>query len=242
MTVQLFEDTASTAVSTEHDELSSSTAPPSLGGSTRLVGPGLMIAGFLVAAALTAGSGPPGAPVLDQFLSRRKFQVSADSNTSDVECSPELAQEVRALFEQGASEFFEDGMHSRFSRALLATLGKHGRGALVAIRQYVLSVNPKPDVVSEALRWLADFGDSTTLVERWAILQDALRDRSARVRDGAILGFAALDDPRAIPLLQQARGREQIAELRRLLDAAIEQLNATAHAAPVARRSSESLD
>lgn len=98
-----------------------------------------------------------------------------------------------------------------------------------------------PDVVSEALRWLADFRDPATFSQRWSILQQTVRDRSPRVRDGAILGFAALDDPRARPLLAEARNVEQIAELRQLFDKVIQQLDATTHAPIPPNRTGEPL-
>jgi hypothetical protein len=103
-------------------------------------------------------------------------------------------------------------------------LAMRGQAAFRAIAEYLFSGNAKPDVVSEGLRWLADFNDASTLTQRWAILQQTLKDRSPRVRDGAILGFAALDDPRARPLLVGARQLEQIAELRALIDQVVAQL------------------
>lgn len=54
-----------------------------------------------------------------------------------------------------------------------------------------------------------------------------LRDPSPRVRDGAVLGFATLDDPRARPFLYEARDSENVDELRRLIEKVVEQLNAT---------------
>jgi hypothetical protein len=101
---------------------------------------------------------------------------------------------------------------------------EHGQDAFRAIAQYVFSGSAKPDVVSEALRWLADFNDPSTLSQRWAILQRTLNNPSPQVRDGAILGFAALDDPAARPLLLNARNWEQIAELRALIDQVVAQL------------------
>ena len=148
----------------------------------------------------------------------------AESSTAAVDVDPLLLAEIRELFEQGASEFFHDGVHSNFSRTLLTTLVQHGQAAFRAIADYLFSGNAKPDVVSEAVRWFADFNDASTLSQRWAILQRTLKDRSPRVRDGVILGFAALDDPRARPLLLEARNLEQISELRALIDQVVAQL------------------
>jgi HEAT repeat protein len=131
-------------------------------------------------------------------------------------------------------------MHSPFSRALLAIVARHGRTAFQAIAEYLFSGAANPDVTSEALRWLGDFEDPATLPQRWVILQRTLEDQSPRVRDGAILGFAALGDPRARPLLLEAQEAEQIAELRLLIDQVVKNLNPT-HASATPHSSTESL-
>ncbi|MGE0363257.1 MAG: HEAT repeat domain-containing protein [Vicinamibacterales bacterium] len=242
MTIQLVEDTAATIDEPEAvlqcDDSSSSTAPEAR--SAKQMQPGMLVAALLVAATLTAG-GATGVSGFRPYFAPRRLEEWTDSATGETECSPELTQEVRDLFALGSSEFFEDGLHSRFSRALLMMLSLHGRAAVLAIRRYVQSADPKPDVVSEALRWLADIADPTSLPERWALLQDALNDGSPRVRDGAILGFAALDDPRALPMLRLAREHEPIDELRRLLSQVMTQLTNTEHATAVADGSRESL-
>jgi hypothetical protein len=190
----------------------------------------MLLAGLVLWAALTTTSPTGTAPIESYF--RRSDEIAAESSTADVERDPELVREVEKLFERGASEFFQDGMYSNFSRSLLTILTQHGRAAFRAITEYVFSGSGNADVVSEALRWLADFDDPATLPQRWAILQRTLRDRSPRIRDGAILGFASLDDPRARSLLLETQESEPIPELRRLIGQVIDQLNATDAPAP----------
>lgn len=235
MTVQFVEETVATNLDAAFEANDTSTARPVSQVPANRVG--ALIASVVLATAL-ASAGAAGAVQIASHTGRRRFEV-AQSATALVESDPELVNQVTDLFEQGGSEFFEDGVHSAFSRSLLLMLAEHGRGAFMAIAEYLFSANVKPDIVSEALRWLADFSDPATLVDRWSILQRTLRDRSPRVRDGAILGFAALDDPRARPLLLEVRHLEQIAELRRLIDQVIEQLDATANAVPAAHRPTE---
>ena len=227
MTVERFAVTTSTSpeeAPPQTDEGASTGLPTDVVG-VRLARPGVFIAGLALSAALAAG-GPSGAFSVTDFR-RRRDDVTAESSTAAVEVDPLLLKEIRELFEQGASEFFHDGVHSNFSRTLLKTLAQHGQAAFRAIADYLFSGNAKPDIVSEALRWFADFNDASTLSQRWAILQRTLKDRSPRVRDGAILGFAALDDPRASPLLLEARDLEQIGELRALIDQVVAQLERT---------------
>ncbi len=223
MIVQHFEETAATSseqilVQTDHG-VSTSRTPDVMG--VRLLRPGLFIAGIVLSAALSSG-GQTGNSI--SLPPRRNDDVICESSTSAVEVGPVLLEEVRELFEQGGSEFFHDGMHSKFSQRLVRTLSQHGLNAFRAISQYLFSGNAKPDVVSEALRWLADFNDASSTALRWAILRRTLSDRSPRVRDGAILGFAALDDSRARSVLLEARNLEQISELRTLIDQVVAQL------------------
>ena len=204
MTGKHFEETASTSSEEtlpQTDERAGTGLPPDVVAVRR---PGPLIASIVLSVALATG-GPLVAFSVPDVRRTRREDAAAESSTAAVEVDPLLLKEIRDLFDQGASEFFHDGVHSHFSRTLLKTLALHGKAAFRAIADYLFSGNAKPDVVSEALRWLADFEDASTLAQRWAILQRTLHDRSPRVRDGAILGFAALDDPRARPLLLEAR-------------------------------------
>lgn len=230
MSFQILEETSATDhESIELDQVADSMSAAPLGAEV-FVGlrPALLMAGFVLAAAMN--SGPSIAPMTHAGTKRRDELVS-DSSTVAGESDPELLAQVRDLFELGASEFFEDGLQSNFSRALLWTLAQHGRRAFDAVAEYVASEPSNPDVVSEALRWMGEIKDPCSLTERWAILRRSLRNSSPRVRDGAILGFAALDDPRARGLLLETRDIERIGELRRLIDLVIAQLEATANGA-----------
>jgi hypothetical protein len=181
--------------------------------------PGQFIAAALLAA--MAGMGGTEPPFM---VSRRRDEAVTESSTELFEVDPVLLIHVRELFEQGASEFFEDGMRSNFSRSLLSMLTQHGRAALRAISEYMFSGLAKPNVASEAVRWLADFNSPATFDQRWAILQRTLRHNSPQVRDEAILGFAALDDPRAANVLRDARNGEKVNQLRTLIDEVVAQL------------------
>ncbi len=230
MSSHVIKETAATSNASElRTDQTVATGHPSEEGALALR-PGVFLAGLVLWAALIA-AGSAGTAPIERYARRRRDETTAESSTAEIERDPELLDEIRKLFEQGASEFFQDGMYSSFSRALLLILAQHGRAAFQAIAEYVFSGAANADVVSEALRWLADFNNPATLPQRWAILQRTLQDRSPRVRDGAVLGFAALDDPRARELLLETQKKEMIPELRRLIQQVIDQLNATdAHA------------
>ena len=237
MTTHLIKESAATAVTHFAEDgvatgVSEQTAEL-LAKSLKKRGP--FMAAVILSAALTSGSATGMAPLV-MNTARRREDASAESGTAFTEHDQELFEQISELFEEGSGEFFLDGMRSAFSNRLLALVGRYHRAAFYAIAEYLFSAETDPDVVSEALRWLADFNDPSTFAQRWAILQHTIRDRSPRVRDGAILGFAALDDPRARPVLTASRDVEQIAELQRLIDKVIRQLDATADAAATANR------
>jgi hypothetical protein len=180
-----------------------------------------VLAAVVLSAALAAGTAPP--PFVYSY-SRRHDDLPAESSTREAEIDPCLLQSVRDLFEKGASEFFHDGMDSKFSRTLLNLLGSNGTAALAAIAEYLYQDEGNPEVVSEALRWLAEFGGPETLLKRWSILRHSLKSQSPAIRDGAILGFATLDDPSACSLLLEAENSEGLRELRSLIERVITRL------------------
>ncbi len=229
MTTQLLEETAAT--SDERDapaDPGTSTRDPALKTRITMWRPGLTVAGAVLAALLAAGGSQFEA--LTSSRRRTLHTAVAESSTATSECDAELFDKVRRLFEEGAGEFFQDGLYSQFARSLLDLLATHGGYALQAIAAYLAADVAKDDVVSEALRWIADYDDPATIADRGRLLRRSLQNPSPRVRDGAILGLSTMDDPRALPLLEVVRQNEPINELRRLIDAVIDQLRATAHA------------
>mgnify|MGYP003381382408 CR=1 FL=1 len=234
----LVEETSATAAEQDLTR-DASTVNPALIGSVRIWRPGLVVAGAVLAAALAQGRAEPN--YLAGSSRRRNEAEYSESNTAVTECDPELFDQVQTLFDHGASEFFQDGLNSQFSRSLISLLATHRGAALQAVAQYLFTGSAKPDVKSEALRWIAEYRDSATAHESLRILRRSLLDSSPRVRDGAILGLASIDDPRALPLLREARQAEGVAELGRLIDSVVEQLIATANAASTANGQAEPL-
>ena len=129
--------------------------------------------------------------------------------------APEVVmREIEALFAAARDEDFEDGMESRFSKGLVSMIRTHGNAATEAITSIIVQENANSEVVYEAMRWLGHIDDPPTYEERLCLLQRGLYYSLVRVRDGAALGLASLDDPHAIPSLKQAIEREQCGELR----------------------------
>lgn len=222
--VQSFEETVSTAPSWLPDALKHTAPVIETSATSNAPAPRALARQILIALVLSGVSVSP-QPIAPSSWRRGEIAISAESSPESI--NPELAKHMRQIFEKGASEFFEDGMDSNFAKELLLSVMGHGTTAIDAIAEYLFSSSANSDVGSEALRRLAEINDRRIPASRWALLNRGLRHRSSRVRDGAILGFASLDDPRALDLLKDAQTDETVPELRSLIEKVIEQLGAT---------------
>lgn len=138
----------------------------------------------------------------------------------------EIRQKAAALFAAALDQHFEDGMESEFSNALITLIERRGETAVNAVAHCLTSETVNEDAAAEALRWLGRMDHVATYHARLELLERNLFSASARVRDGAALGLAAMDDPHAISYLQQAMQREKHAALRDDLKQVLAQLEA----------------
>jgi hypothetical protein len=119
-------------------------------------------------------------------------------------------------------------MESDFSRAVVSLVNSYGHAAVWAIDNILQSGQASVEVAEEALRWLASVDHPGSYKYRWGIVQKSLRSPSARIRDAAGLGLAAMDDPIAIGALEEAIASETSAEIREGFQLVLNQLIQTA--------------
>ena len=146
------------------------------------------------------------------------------SSTLQQDRLEEIRRQTEALFEAAKDQHFEDGMESDFSNEFVAFVEKHGDAAIKVIAHLTTSEIVNDEVAAEALRWLGRMDHAPTYQARLSLLERSLFCPSARVRDGAALGLAAMDDPHAITYLKQAIQREKYTELREDLKQVLTQL------------------
>lgn len=135
-----------------------------------------------------------------------------------------LRQTLRELFAAAKEEVFEDGYESEFSKQLVSLVPRYGDDAMEPIIRLIVNNQVNPEVAAEALRWLGEMEDPVSRPSRLWLLERSLYSSSSRVRDGAILGLASLDDPHAIPYLRRAIEQEPCFELREDMEQVLEQL------------------
>ena len=167
---------------------------------------------------------------LDATTAEQRVQpTSAALSSTDIlsHQSHFVPLEVSMAFAAGASEVFEDGIESEFSRRLESLLRTHGDAVILALEDLVFSLTANPEVVSESLKWLGVVSHDESRRYRRGLLERLLRSDSARVRYGATLGLAAMDDPFSLPALLGAIDRESHPRLRRYIQLVVDQLEAT---------------
>ena len=148
----------------------------------------------------------------------------SEHSTELQETPVELSQKIAVLFEAAKDQYFEDGMESEFSRELTALVEAYGNMAVHELAYLALFEKVNAEVASEAFRWLGNMHHGVSSPFRLWLLERSLLCASAMVRDGAILGLASLDDPRAIPYIKRAIEREQCEELRKNMEQVLVQL------------------
>lgn len=141
--------------------------------------------------------------------------------------SGRVEREITVLFAAGTEEVFEDGMESEFSKALRVLVRVYGEVALEVLARHIIGGGSNEEVGAEALRWLGHMQHPPTYYPRLWLLERSLFCESARVRDGALLGLASLNDPVAIPYLKKAIVREKVEELREDMEQVLDQLQGT---------------
>jgi len=157
--------------------------------------------------------------------------MALGSSTNIQDLSEDIDRELASIFVVAKEEFFEDGIKSEFSRRLSSIVTRYGTEAIGAITDLIIGEKVNSETASEALRWLGLIDHSQTYNQRLVLSEIALFAASPKVRDGAALGLAFLDDPAAIPYLKRAIEREQIDGLKKDLEQVLEQLENTINAA-----------
>ncbi|MCI0490486.1 MAG: response regulator [Blastocatellia bacterium] len=152
-----------------------------------------------------------------------KATVKLKSNSTD-ETVVGVEQKIKALFQMAKEENFEEGIESEFSNGLVSIINKYGAQVINILSHLILSKGVNEEIASEALRWLGRLDHSESYYERLWLLEEALINPSARIRDAASVGLATLGDPHATPYLEQAIQKETCAELREDMQQILESL------------------
>ncbi|GAB5494646.1 MAG: hypothetical protein Phog2KO_48610 [Phototrophicaceae bacterium] len=149
--------------------------------------------------------------------------VETTNETSEASFD-EVFQEFKILFAQGKNELFEDGEESLFSKELISMIKKYREISFDALASLMNNQAISHEVISEALRWIGRMESSIYYQQRKWLLEYSLKNSSARVRDGAVIGLAAINDPHSIQYVEKALNQEQNFLLKQNIQQLLNQL------------------
>jgi hypothetical protein len=158
--------------------------------------------------------------------------VSSDSGPESA-CAlvggKDLYETLLNLFTTARQEDFEDGVHTGFSRELVRLIEIVGTPAISVITSIINKEKVNPAVSAEALKWISHIDQPRSYAFRLWLLEKSLQSSSSRIRDAALIGIAAADDPHSIPAIKDAIRRETCQELREDLNQVLSQLDSQCH-------------
>ena len=171
--------------------------------------------------------------VLLKSQTLNSYREDIDSSTAELANLQLLSEQAVSIFSNAKEEIFEDGMESKFSQNLTEFVISFGHPAMETIINLLLSNRTNTEIASEAFRVLGRLRHKNTYRDRLWLLERGLYNRSAKIRDGAALGFAFLNDPIAVTPLQSAIERELIPELRKDMEQILAQLEGKENGVPI---------
>lgn len=122
-------------------------------------------------------------------------------------------------------EWFEDGVESRFSRALDLLIHTYRDTAVSTVESFLSSPTVNAEVAVEAVQSLGEIDHPSTHRYRRSLLEKVLlTSSSTRLRHGAASGLAAMNDPSSLDAVREATRREGNSRLRRYLELVVDQL------------------
>lgn len=171
---------------------------------SRIAVPELVLVSVAVGAATVLASGRGGSTV--GWPRTDRFVLDVEEGLVD--------RRLRKLFHDACDETFEDGMASAFSASLIHMVQVYGVAAVRTLEKMVREDGTNVEVVEELLRQMGHMDDSKTSRQRLSLLENALTSPNPRIRDAALIGIEAMDDPAAIKSLQRAIASERHGRLR----------------------------
>jgi HEAT repeat protein len=136
----------------------------------------------------------------------------------------EIEARLKTLLEVAKDEIFEEGVENEFSTGLISLINEYGADLVSVLAGFIVNERINEEIASEALRWLGRLDQPESYSGRLSLLEEALSNPSARIRDAASIGLATLGDPHAISYLKQALQQEACTELREDMQEILESL------------------
>ncbi len=144
--------------------------------------------------------------------------LRAGSSTELPENDDALYDQLATMLSKAEDEYFEDGIESDLARDVSMLIESFDTAAVMELAYRIFHEKVSEEVAAEALRTLGEIEQSSSSYFRLRLLEESLAHASPMVRDGAVLGLESLDNPHAIPYLEQAIRRERYVDLRSYME------------------------
>ena len=151
---------------------------------------------------------------------------TSEEKSSDIDRLTFVSEKVKEIFCDGESEIFKAGMDSIFSQRLDSMINYFGVLTLKALSNLLSYRQTNIELLSETMRTVGRNADIKTKNLRFRLLIEGLNHTSAIIRDSASLGLYDMEDPQAIPYLEDAISREKYDSLKNDYGQIIEDLGA----------------
>jgi hypothetical protein len=153
-------------------------------------------------------------------LSLQPFQTA----TEQLPVSAYLEESLTDLFLTANEGLFEEDQVRKFSEKLTLLLYTYGDATIECLAPYIIGERANAETASATLRCLSHIDSRVSYNYRIWIMERALQSTSSWIRDAAGLALESMDDPSAVPFLQEAFKKESNHELHQFLQSVLEYL------------------
>lgn len=126
----------------------------------------------------------------------------------------DLDHVLAEVFTLAAGEHFEDGLDTKFSRAIGGFIKRHRLVAIDTFKRAFAQNLFRDTYVAEALLWIGEFDDDETASARRTLLENACWSDSPFLRDAAVSGLSYLGAADSIRLLESRLDIERVKGVR----------------------------
>jgi hypothetical protein len=153
------------------------------------------------------------------------FPLTAGTSTEQLPVTEYLSEQIADLYDAANGGLFEDEQIRSFSQGLSSLLSKFGDATIKELLPFIIGEKASAESAAETLKCLSHYENRIAYNYRIWIMERALQSPSSWIRDAAGLALESMDDPTAIPYLQEAISKESNAGLRQFLQTVVEYLS-----------------
>lgn len=150
--------------------------------------------------------------------------LHSETSTEPLPVPGHLNEQLADLYLTANEGLFEDDQTKKFSEKLSALVYTYGDATIIGLAPFIIGEQASAESAAATLRCLSHLENRIAYNFRIWLVERALQSASSWIRDAAGLALESMDDPSAIPYLQEAFSKESNAELRQYFHSVLEYL------------------